>query len=69
MLMVLLKKTNYSTEITKIKNYYVTNTALTSRLNYLKNTHISDEIKKIDDKTNKNASDILGYESRLKHNK
>ena len=27
----------------------VTNTALTSRLNDLKNTHISDEIKKVDD--------------------
>ena len=30
--MVLLKKKDYSAEITKIKNYYVTNTALTSRL-------------------------------------
>ena len=36
MLMVLSKKkTDYATEITKIKNDYVTNTTLTSRLNNL----------------------------------
>ena len=40
-----VKKTDYSTETAKIKNDYVSNTALTSRLNDLKNTHISDEIK------------------------
>ena len=34
--MLLLKKTDYSSEITKIKNDYVTNTALTSQLNDLK---------------------------------
>ena len=38
MLMVLLKK-DYATEISEIKNDYVTNAALTSRLNDLK-THI-----------------------------
>ena len=32
-----VKLTDYSTEITKIKKDYVTNTALTSRINYLKN--------------------------------
>ena len=66
MLMALLKKTDYATEISGIKNDYVTNAALTSRLNDLKNTHIAGEVKKVDDKANKNASDILGYESRLK---
>ena len=66
MLMVLLKKTDYATEISGIKNDYVTNAALTSRSNDLKNTHIAGEVKKVDDKANKNASDILGYESRLK---
>ena len=55
MLMVLLNKSDYAPEITSIKNDFVTNT-----------THISDEVRKIDDKTKKNASDILAFESRLK---
>ena len=66
MLMVLLKKSDYTTEITSIKNDYVTNTAFHSRINSLKNTQIGDEVEKIDDKTKKNASDILAFESRLK---
>ena len=57
-----VKKTDYTTEISEIKNDYVTNAALTSRLIDLKNTHISDEIKNVDDKTKKN----MAYESRLK---
>ena len=61
-----VKKSDYATEITSIKNDYVTNTAFDSRINSLKNTHISNEFKKIDDKTNKNASDNLALESRLK---
>ena len=60
------KIADYSTEITSIKNDYVTNTALDSKLNDLKSQHIADEVKKIDDKTKKNASDTLGFESRLK---
>ena len=59
MLMVLLKKSAYATEITSIKNDYVTNTAFDSRITSLKNTHIADEVKKVDDKTKKNASGIL----------
>ena len=39
---------------------------MTSRLNDLKSQHIATEVKTIDDKTRKNASDILGFESRLK---
>ena len=39
---------------------------MTSRLNDLKSQHIDTEVKTIDDKTKKNASDILGFESRLK---
>ena len=62
--MVLLKKGDYATEISGVKNDYVT--ALTSRLNDLKNTYISDEIKEVDDKVKKNSSEILRYESRLK---
>ena len=45
---------------------YVTNASLTIRLNDLKSQHIATEVKTIDDKTKKNASDILGFESRLK---
>ena len=44
------KKTGYATEISNIKNDYVTNAALTSQLNNLKNQHISDEIKKVNEK-------------------
>ena len=39
---------------------------MTSRLNDLKSKHIATEVKTIDDKTKKNANDILGFESRLK---
>ena len=62
------KKTDVTniTDITTIKNDYVTNASLTSRLNDLKSQHIATEVKTIDDKTKKNASDILGFESRLK---
>ena len=60
------KKTDVANDITTIKNDYVTNASLTSRLNYLKSQHIATEVKTIDDKTKKNVSDILGFESRLK---
>ena len=39
---------------------------MTSRSNDLKSQHIANEVKTIDDKTKKNASDILCFESRLK---
>ena len=39
---------------------------MTNKLNDLKSQHIADEVKKIDDKTKKNSSDILGFEFRLK---
>ena len=39
---------------------------MTSRLNDLKSQHIATEVKTIGDKTKKNASDILGFQSRLK---
>ena len=61
-----VKKTDYGDEITKIKNDYATNASLDSKLNDLKAQHISTEVKKIDDKTKKNASDILGFENKLK---
>ena len=61
-----VKKTDYSTEITSIKNDYATNASSDSKLNDLKAQHIADEVKKVDDKTKKNVSHILGFESRLK---
>ena len=48
-----VKKADYSSEITKIKNDYVTNAALTSQLYDLKIQHIADEVKKIDHKVKK----------------
>ena len=48
-----VKLSDCTSEITKIKNDYVTNTALTSRLNDLKNQHVADEVKKVDDKVKK----------------
>ena len=66
MRMVLLKKSDYATEIASI-NDYVTNASLDSKLNDLKVQHIADEVKKtVHDKTKKNASDILRFKSRLK---
>ena len=60
------KKTDVANDTTTIKNDYVSNASLTSRLNDLKSKHIANEAKTIGDKTKKNASDILGFESRLK---
>ena len=61
-----VKKITKSAEITKIKYDYATNASLDSKLNDLKAQHISTEVKKINDKTRKNASDILAFENRLK---
>ena len=60
------KKSEVANDITTIKNDYVTNASLTSKLNDLKSQHIATEVKTIGDKTKKNSSDILGLESRLK---
>ena len=62
----MLKKSEVANDITKIKNDCVTTASLTSQLNDLKSQHIATEVKTIEDKTKKNASDILGFESRLK---
>ena len=60
------KKADVANYITTIKINYVTNASSTSRLNDLKVQHIATEVKTIDHKTKKNASDILGFENRLK---
>ena len=61
-----VKKSDYATDITAIKNDYATNASLDSKLNDLKAQHIADEVKKVDDKAVKNASDILKFDTRLK---
>ena len=59
------KKADVATDITTIKNDYVTNASLSSQLNDLKSQHIANEVTGIDNKTKKNASDILALENKL----
>ena len=59
------KKAEVATDISAIKNDYVTNASLTSRLNDLKSQHIATEVTGIDNKTKKNASDNLALKNRL----
>ena len=54
-----------ATDITTIKNDYVTNASLSSQLNDLKSQHIPTEVTGIDNKTKKDASDILALEHKL----
>ena len=61
-----VKKTDYGNEITKIKNDYATNASVDGNINDLKaKDEVEDEVKKVDDKAKKNASDILEFENRL----
>ena len=60
-----VKKADVATDITAIKNNYVSNASLTSQLNDLKSHHIATEVTAIDNKTKKNASDILALENKL----
>ena len=59
------KKDEVATDINTIKNDYVTNASLSSQLNDLKSQHIATEVTSIDNKTKKNASDILALENKL----
>ena len=59
------KKADVVTDITTIKNDYVTNASLTSQLNNLKSQHIATEVKGIDNKTKKSANDILALQNEL----
>ena len=47
------KKADVATDITTIKNDYVTNPSLTSQLNDLKSQHIATKVTSIDNKTKK----------------
>ena len=55
------KKAEVAMDITTIKNNYVTNASL----NDLKSQHMATEVPGIDNKTKKNASDILALENKL----
>ena len=59
------RKADVATDITTIKNDYVTNASLSSQLNDLKSQHIATEVTGIDNKTRKNASDILALKNKL----
>ena len=59
------KKADVATDITAIKNDYVTNASLSSQLNDLESQHIATEVTGIDNKTKKNASDILALKNKL----
>ena len=62
----LVKETDYATEITNIKNDYVTNAALNARHKDLaQKTKIDTEVKKINDKIASSSSEVLTYNSRL----
>ena len=58
-------KSDVATDITGIKNDDVTNASLTSQLNDLKSQHIATKVTSIDNKTKKNASDILALKNKL----
>ena len=60
-----MQKTDVATDITAIKNDYVTNASLKSQLNDLKSQHIATEVTSIDNKTKKTGSDILALKNKL----
>ena len=60
------KKDEVATDITTIKNDYVTDASLSSQLNDLKIQQLATEVTGIDNKTKKIASDILTLENKLK---
>ena len=59
------KKAEVVTDITAIKNDYVTNASLTSQLSNLKIQHIATEVTGTDNKLKINASNILALENKL----
>ena len=66
----LVKKTDYATEITNIKNDYVTNAALNARhKDLIQKTKFDTEVKKINDKIASNSSEVLKYNNRLNQSK
>ena len=64
-LFIYIKKADVATDIATIKKDYLTNASLSSQLNDLKSQHIATEVTSIDNKTKKNASDILTLKNKL----
>ena len=62
------KKADVATDITAIKNDYITNASLTSQLNDLKSQHIATEVTGIDNKTKKKMQVIFEH-SKINYNK
>ena len=62
------KKADVATDITAIKNDYVTNASLTSQLNDLKSQHIATEVTTMDNKAKKKMLAIF-YHSKINYNK
>ena len=60
------KKADVATDITAIKNDYVTNASLAIQLNDLNSQNIATEVTGIDNETKKNASDILAFDNKSK---
>ena len=54
-----------ATDITTIKDDYVSNASLRSQLNNLKSQDIAIEVTGIDNKTKKHANDILALKNEL----
>ena len=65
-LLTMQKKAEVATDMTTVKNDNVTNASLSSQLNDLKSQRIATEVTGIDNKTKKNAIDILALENKLK---
>ena len=63
----LVTKADYASEITKIKNDYVTNSALDAKhKDLLQKTTFESEFKKVDDEASASSSNVLSYEHKLK---
>ena len=61
---------DYTTEITNIKNDYVTNAALDARhKDSVQKSTFKSELKKVDDKASENSSKVLPHEHKLKQRK
>ena len=65
----LVKKTDYATEITNMKNDYVTNAALNARHKDLIQKKSDTKVKKINDKIASNSSEVLTYNNKLNQSK
>ena len=62
-----VKKIDYATEITIIKNDYFTNAALDARhKDLVQKTTFKSELEKVDNKASENSSKVLSYEHKLK---